>query len=75
MVNYPPEFDPEVAHMPRRGVGAVLSALASRLGIDVYDPVVAAEQSGLPSQPRVGQVSSSAQRKDEPGALSDIGEW
>ena len=73
--NYPPELDPEVAHMPRRGVGAVLSSLASRLGIDVYDPAVAGEQSGLPQQPRSGLASLSAERKDEPGALSDIGEW
>ena len=74
-MTYPPDLDPTVAHVPRRGVGAVLSSVASRLGIDVYDPVVAGEQSGLPEQPRTGLASSSPQRKDEPGALSSLGEW
>ena len=75
MPNYPPELDPTVARPSDRARPEVLLALAARIGVDVYDPVVAAEQSGLPSQPRAGSVTPSAQRKDEPGALSDIGEW
>ncbi len=75
-MKYPPELDPRVARVPRRGMPAVLSALASRLGIDVYDPVVAGEQSGMAQQPRGGSVaSSSPQRQDEPGALAKLGDW
>lgn len=78
---YPPELDPEVAHIPRtariprdfKPSGEQKSAG----GVPVYNSVAAAQEAGMPEAPVYVVAEGVRQRRRgvEPGALGLLDEW
>ena len=81
MVKYPPELDPEIAHIPRAARiprdFKPSPEQASAGGVPVYNSVVAAREAGLPEPPvyEVPEGVRARRRGVEPGALGSLDEW
>ena len=60
---------------PAPNRAAVLANVARRLGIDIYNPRLEAQQVGVPTAPPRPTVDTPRRRDDEPGELADLDRW